>query len=110
MRQRQVLSGEIQPDLSRKIYPVCYRLFKIILIKGTSVVSKADPSAQKKERNKTIRWVVTIFFVTILISGTISLVSDALMAGSGMAVCFLILLFIISEAVLSLHHLHINSI
>ena len=24
-RQRQVLPGEIQPDLSRKIYPVCHR-------------------------------------------------------------------------------------
>ena len=58
-------------------------------------MAKSDPASQKKERNKTIRWVVTIFFVTILISGTISLVSDALMAGSGMVVCFLILLFII---------------
>ena len=35
-------------------------------------MSKSDPSAAKKERNKTIRWVVTIFFTTILISGTIS--------------------------------------
>lgn len=58
-------------------------------------MAKSDPASHKKERNKTIRWVVTIFFVTILVSGTISLVSDALMAGSGMAVCFLILLFII---------------
>ncbi len=58
-------------------------------------MAKSDPASQKKERNKTIRWVVTIFFVTILISGTISLVSDALMAGSSMAVCFLILLVII---------------
>jgi len=58
-------------------------------------VSKPDPSAVKKERNKTIRWVVTIFFTTILISGTISLLSDEIMARSGMAVAFLILLFII---------------
>ena len=58
-------------------------------------MSKPDPSAVKKERNKTIRWVVTIFFTTILISGTISLLSDEIMARSGMAVAFLILLFII---------------
>lgn len=58
-------------------------------------MAKSDPASQKKERNKTIRWVVTIFFVTMLVSGTISLVSDVLMAGSGMVVCFLILLFII---------------
>lgn len=58
-------------------------------------MGKADPASQKKERNKTIRWVVTIFLVTILISGTISLISDEIMAVSGIAVCFLILLAII---------------
>ena len=58
-------------------------------------MAKPDPSAVKKERSKTIRWVVTIFFVTILISGTISLLSDEIMSGSGMAVAFLILLIII---------------
>lgn len=58
-------------------------------------MAKSDPAAQKRERQKTIRWVVTIFFVTILISGTISLLSDLLMANSSMAVAFLILLVII---------------
>ncbi len=58
-------------------------------------MAKSDPASQKKERSKTVRWVITIFLATILISGTISLVSDALMAGSSMAVCFLILLVII---------------
>ena len=58
-------------------------------------MSKSDPSAAKKERNKTIRWVVTIFLTTILISGTISLLSDEIMSRSGMAVAFLILLVII---------------
>ena len=55
-------------------------------------MSKADPASQKKERNKTIRWVVTIFLVTIFISGTISLVSEEIMAVSGIAVAFVILL------------------
>ena len=56
---------------------------------------KSDPAAQRKERNKTIRWVITIFLVTILVSGTISLVSEEIMAASSMAVAFCILLAIV---------------
>ncbi len=58
-------------------------------------MSKSDPAASKKERNKTIRWVVTIFLVTIVISGTISLISDEIMSRSGMVTAFVILLAII---------------
>ena len=58
-------------------------------------MAKPDPSSAKKERNKTIRWVVTIFLVTIFISGTISFASDAIMEASSMAVAFLILLVIV---------------
>ena len=58
-------------------------------------MSKSDPAAIKKERNKAIRWVVTIFLVTIVISGTISFVSDEIMSTSGVLTAFLILLVII---------------
>ena len=58
-------------------------------------MAKADPEATKRERNKTIKWVVTVFLVTIVVSGTISLVSDAIMESSGIVVAFLILLAII---------------
>ena len=58
-------------------------------------MAKADPEAAKRERRKQIRWVVTIFFTTILISGIISLISDEVMAGSSLAVAFVILLAII---------------
>ena len=58
-------------------------------------MSKSDPSAAKKERNKTIRGVVTIFFVTIFVTGLISLFSDYIMSVSGMVVAFLILIIII---------------
>lgn len=58
-------------------------------------MAKADPEASKRQRNKHIKWVITIFFVTIFISGTISLLSDILMANSSMIVAFLILLAII---------------
>ncbi len=58
-------------------------------------MSKSDPAAAKKERNKTIRWVVTIFLVTIFVSGIISLLSDFVMSVSGIVVAFVILMVII---------------
>ena len=58
-------------------------------------MSKTDPAASKKARNKTIRWVVTIFLVTIVISGTISFISDEVMSSSGIVTAFVILLTII---------------
>lgn len=58
-------------------------------------MAKTGPDASKRERNKTIKWVVTIFLVTILISGVISLVSDEVMENSSIAVAFLILLVIV---------------
>lgn len=63
-------------------------------------MSKADPASHKKERNKTVRWVLTIFFVTIAISGVISLLSEEIMAVSGMGVAFIILLAIILVGIL----------
>ena len=58
-------------------------------------MSKSDPSTSKRERNKTVRWVITIFLVTILVSGTISFISDEIMAASSVFVAFLILLAIV---------------
>ena len=55
-------------------------------------MAKSDPASAKKERIKAAKWVITIFFVTIFISGSISLLSDILMENSTMAVAFLILL------------------
>lgn len=58
-------------------------------------MAKLDPDAEKRERKKLIKWVVTIFLITIVISGTISLVSDVVMESSSLPVAFLILLVII---------------
>ncbi len=58
-------------------------------------MAKSDPASSKRERNKTIRWVATIFFVTIFVSGAISFFSDIIMESSSMGVAFLILLAII---------------
>ena len=63
-------------------------------------MAKTDPEAMKRDRKKNIQWVVTIFVTTILISGTISLVSDEVMAGSSVAVAFVILLAIIILGIL----------
>lgn len=60
-------------------------------------MAKADPASNKKQKKEKsyASWVLTIFLVTIFISGTISLVSEEIMAVSGMAVAFVILLAII---------------
>lgn len=63
-------------------------------------MSKSDPSNSRKQRNKTIRWVVLIFFVTIFVSGVISLVSEEIMDGSSIATAFLILLSIVLVGIL----------
>ena len=58
-------------------------------------MSKADPSHAKTERKKTARWVVTIFLVTIFVSGAITLISDEIMSSSGIITSFSILLVIV---------------
>ncbi len=58
-------------------------------------MSKSDPSSSKKERNKTIRWVITIFLVTIFVSAGISFVSNELMSISPVIVAFVILFVIV---------------
>ena len=96
MRQRQVPTGEIQPDLSRKIYPACCRpIYNKFEIEVSINTGKADPEASKREKRKHIKWVITIFIVTMIISGTISLLSDVLMENSSTVVAFLVFLAII---------------
>ena len=58
-------------------------------------MAKIDPETAKRERKKQIRWVITIFLTTILISGIISMVSDEVMANSSLAIAFLILFAIV---------------
>ena len=58
-------------------------------------MSKTHSDASKKERSRTIRWVVTVFFVTLAVSGMISLISDEVMASSGLLAAFAILLGIV---------------
>lgn len=55
----------------------------------------ARPAKQERKKKSNISWAITIFFITIVISGAISLASNALMEISGMIAAFFILLFII---------------
>ena len=58
-------------------------------------MAKTHSDASRKERSRTIRWVVAVFFVTLVVSGIISLVSDEVMASSGLLAAFAILLGIV---------------
>ena len=58
-------------------------------------MARSDPAAVKKARKKTVKWVITIFLITIIVSGAISFLSDTVMGGSSIGVAFLILLLII---------------
>lgn len=58
-------------------------------------MAKTHSDASKKERSRTIHWVVTVFLVTLVISGMISLISDEVMASSGLLAAFAILLGIV---------------
>ena len=63
-------------------------------------MSKSGSEVSKKARNKTVRWVVTIFLVTIVISGIISFISAEVMQHSSILAAFLILLTIIMVGII----------
>ena len=59
-------------------------------------MAKPDPqTAKKEEKRRTRRWVITIFLATIVISASISLVSDLIMSNSPMLVAAIVLLMIV---------------
>ncbi|MEF2838234.1 MAG: hypothetical protein U0N82_10990 [Oscillospiraceae bacterium] len=63
-------------------------------------MAKTDPEVIKREKRKNIQWVITIFIMTILISGVISLASDEVMENSSILIAFCILLAIIFLGIL----------
>ncbi len=59
-------------------------------------MAKPDPSqAKKDEQRKHRKWIITIFFSTMLISGAISTISKTVMDNSTMIVAMIILMFIV---------------
>ena len=51
--------------------------------------------SKKKKKHGNLRWIITIFFVTILISSTISFLSSSVMEDAGLVEAFVVLLVIV---------------
>lgn len=58
-------------------------------------MSKSGNANKKGEKRKLIRWCLTVFIATMLVSGLISFFSDAMLKSSGMAAAFLVLILIV---------------
>lgn len=58
-------------------------------------MAKYGNSNEKNEHNKMFRWSITVFFVTIVVSGMISFFSDIMLESSGMIAAFVVLLLIV---------------
>ena len=66
-----------------------------------------DPEPRSKKKTKksakksgNIRWIVTIFFVTVVISSTISFLSSSILEGAGLVEAFAVLLIIVLLGIL----------
>lgn len=55
----------------------------------------AKPRSKGKKKGGNVRWIITIFFIAVIISATISFLSSAVLEGAGLAVAFFVLLFIV---------------
>lgn len=63
--------------------------------------SKAKKNKKKPQKKSgTLRWIVTIFFITIVISALISFLSSTVLEGVGIAVAFAVLLLIVLVGIL----------
>lgn len=50
---------------------------------------------KKKKKSGNVRWIITIFFVTVIISSTISFLSSSIMEDAGLVEAFIVLLVIV---------------
>ena len=55
-------------------------------------MAKTESDSTRREQRKAGKWALTIFLVTILVSGTISFLSNEIMSRTGIAAAFVILL------------------
>lgn len=55
----------------------------------------AEAKNKKKKKNSNASWIVTIFFITILLSSAISFLSSSLLASVGVVEAFIVLLLIV---------------
>ena len=55
---------------------------------------------KKKKKNSQVRWIIFIFFLTVVISATISFISSSVFRTAGLAAAFLVLLLIVFLGIL----------
>jgi hypothetical protein len=99
--------GKSNPYLSRKIYFFCCRrLSKAIdqragerlarTSNGGYFLSKKTKSDKKGGQSSQYRWVVTAFCLAVALSAALSLASEAMLSGAGLAIAlFILCLFIL---------------
>ena len=97
---------ENKPDLSRKINHFCrHCLFtlhtasdgsvRLFLSFGGFVLSQTKKKQGKKMPKPDYKWIILIFALTMVISGTMSFISSELLGRANLAVSFLILISIV---------------
>lgn len=59
-----------------------------------------EPRGKKKKKSGKARWIVTIFFLTVLISSTISFFASSLLDSAGIVEAFIVLLVIVLIGIL----------
>ena len=62
--------------------------------------SPRSKGKKKQKKNSQVRWIIFIFFLTVVISSTISFVSSSILEGAGMVGAFLVLLLIVFLGIL----------
>ena len=92
-RQRGVDHVENKPDLSRKInlFGCRYFFIEMRIVLGTR---------KQSESKNGVRWVVTVFGVTIFVSALFSLLSSLVFESAGLVVAFLVLFLIVVIGIL----------
>ena len=99
--------GKSNPYLSRKIYFFCCRRLSKVINNGRGkglartsnggyFLSKKTKSDKKGGQSTQRRWVVTAFCLAVALSAALSLASEAMLSGAGLAVAlFILALFIL---------------
>lgn len=62
--------------------------------------SKAQKRKKTQKKNSNVRWIITIFFVTIALSSTITFLSSTIMEQAGLIEAFIVLLVIVMTGIL----------
>lgn len=62
--------------------------------------SRQKRKSQTAKKNSNVRWIITVFFVAVLISSTISFLSSSILETAGLVEAFIVLLLIVAIGIL----------